>query len=80
MAYMKTGEYQPSKRRLSGLRFNGLAAMIAAFRLWRRTRTTRRAIADLSPDQLNDIGQPGASQPTLDVAKAVLITNLMSMR
>lgn len=72
MAYTKTGE------RL-GSTLDGLATMIAAFRLRRRIRATRRAVADLTPDQLNDIGHPIAPQPMLDV-KAGLMTNLMSMR
>nr|WP_292523584.1 DUF1127 domain-containing protein [Mesorhizobium sp.] len=53
--------------------------MIAAFRGWRRTVARRRALADLTPDQLNDIGHPEAPRPVLDI-KAGLITNLMSMR
>nr|WP_244603051.1 DUF1127 domain-containing protein [Mesorhizobium delmotii] len=53
--------------------------MIAAFRGWRRTVARRRALADLTPDQLNDIGHPEAHRPALDI-KAGLITNLMSMR
>jgi Domain of unknown function (DUF1127) len=80
MAYTKTDEYQASKRRLLGPTLNGIATLIAALRLRHQTRATRRAIADLTPDQLNDIGHPDASQPMLDVAKAALITNLMSMR
>jgi len=77
MAHANTGEHQTWKGRLFG---PTLDSMIAAFRLWRRTRATRLAIADLTADQLNDIGQPKAPQPTLDVVKAALITNLMSMR
>jgi hypothetical protein len=46
---------------------------------WRRSVARRRAIADLTPDQLRDIGHPQAALPTLNV-KAGLITNLMSMR
>jgi uncharacterized protein YjiS (DUF1127 family) len=79
MAYTKTRGYQASKRRLFGPALDSIATMIAAFRLRRRTRATRRAIADLTPDQLNDIGQPEAPRPMLDV-KAGVMTNLMSMR
>ncbi|MER9668838.1 DUF1127 domain-containing protein [Mesorhizobium sp. M0203] len=54
--------------------------MIAAFTRWRRTVARRRALADLTTDQLKDIGHSEVHQPALDAAKAVLITNLMSMR
>jgi uncharacterized protein DUF1127 len=80
MAHTKTLEHQTSKRRLLGAKLNSVATMIAAVRLWRRDLATRRAIADLTPDQLNDIGHPEASQPMLDVVNAALITNLTSMR
>ncbi|WP_292408257.1 DUF1127 domain-containing protein [Mesorhizobium sp.] len=53
--------------------------MIAAFRGWRRAVARRRALADLTPGQLNDIGHPEAHRPVLDI-KAGLITNLMSLR
>lgn len=66
-----------SKRHVFGSK--GLATMMAAFDGWRRTLATRRALADLTPDQLNDIGYPDAHRPVLDI-KAGLITNLVSMR
>jgi uncharacterized protein YjiS (DUF1127 family) len=53
--------------------------MIAAFRGRRRTVAEGRALADLTPDQLNDIGHPEAHRPVLNI-KAGLIANLMSMR
>jgi hypothetical protein len=61
----------------SGVALKITARMAAALRAWLR----RRAIADLTPDQLKDIGHPEADapKPTLDV-EAGLITNLMSMR
>jgi hypothetical protein len=36
-------------------------------------------LADLTPDQLRDIGQPEINRPVLEI-KAGLMTNLMSMR
>jgi uncharacterized protein YjiS (DUF1127 family) len=53
--------------------------MIEAFRGWRRTVAGRRPLADLTPDQLKDIGHLEAHRPVRD-NKAGLITNLMSMR
>jgi hypothetical protein len=79
MAHTKTGEYQTWNRRLLGPKLDAIATLVAAFRLRRRTLATRRAMADLTPDQLNDIGDPEAPRPVLDV-KAGLIANLMSMR
>ncbi len=55
------------------------AALAAAVRQWRRAAARRRVLADLTPDQLRDIGQPEINRPMLEV-KAGLITNLMSMR
>jgi uncharacterized protein YjiS (DUF1127 family) len=68
-----------SKRHLLGSSLKSAATMIAASSGWRRTVARRRALADLTPDQLNDIGHPEAHRPVLDI-KAGLITNLMSMR
>ncbi|CAN7421378.1 DUF1127 domain-containing protein [Mesorhizobium sp. LjRoot246] len=68
-----------SKRHLLGSVRKGVATMMAAFDKWWRTRARRRVLADLTPDQLNDIGHPEADRPVLDI-KAGLITNLMSMR
>lgn len=80
MAHMETrAERRVSKGRLLGLELNSIATMIEAFRRWRRTVAGRRALADLTPDQLKDIGHPEAHRPALD-NKAGLITNLMSMR
>jgi hypothetical protein len=64
---------------LLGLVLNTAATAIAALRTWQRTVLRRRAIADLSPDQLRDIGHAEAPAPVLEV-KAGLITNLMSIR
>lgn len=65
-----------SKRRLFGFRLKSIAIPIVAFRKWRGNVARRRALADLTPDQLKDIGDPEAQ----DVVKAALIANLMSMR
>lgn len=67
------------KGRLPQSELKGVATMIAVFRRWRRTVAGRRAIANLTPDQLKDIGLPEAFASNLDVEPG-LITNLMSMR
>ncbi|WP_027156039.1 hypothetical protein [Mesorhizobium sp. WSM2561] len=79
MADTQTRAARTSKRHLFGPSLKGVAMVIAEFRGWRRTVARRRAQADLTPDQLNDIGHPAAHRPALDI-KAGLITNLMSMR
>jgi uncharacterized protein YjiS (DUF1127 family) len=80
MAHMETrDEHRASKGRLFRLELNSIATMIQAFRRWRRTVAGRRAIADMTPHELKDIGHPGVPIPKLDV-KAGLITYLMSMR
>ncbi|RWO30607.1 MAG: DUF1127 domain-containing protein [Mesorhizobium sp.] len=66
-------------RTSKGPSLKSVTMMIADFRGWRRTVARRRALADLTPDQLDDIGHPEAHRPALDI-KARLITNLMSMR
>ncbi|TIO10435.1 DUF1127 domain-containing protein [Mesorhizobium sp.] len=75
---IRTGR-SASKRHLFGSSLKSVAIMIAAFREWRRIVARRRALADLTPDQLNDIGHPEAHRAVLTI-KAGLITNLMSMR
>ncbi|WP_245372274.1 hypothetical protein [Rhizobium leguminosarum] len=52
---------------------------VAAFKTWQLTVSRHRAIADLSPDQLRDIGHAEAPAAVLEV-KPGLITYLMSMR
>ncbi|RWB25882.1 hypothetical protein [Mesorhizobium sp.] len=80
MAHTETrADRSASKRHLFGSSRKSVALIIAAFRGWRRTVAEGRALADLTPDQLNDIGHPEARRPALDI-KAGLITNLMSMR
>lgn len=80
MAHTETrAEYRTSNRRLLGVALESIATMVAAFAAWRRTVARRRAIEDLTPDQLKDIGYSEAPGPKL-VVKAGLVTNLMSMR
>jgi hypothetical protein len=55
------------------------ATAIAVLKGWERTVSRRRAIADLTPDRLRDIGHAEACAPVFEV-KAGLITNLTSMR
>ncbi|AZN98352.1 DUF1127 domain-containing protein [Mesorhizobium sp. M9A.F.Ca.ET.002.03.1.2] len=57
----------------------GLKTTIDALKTWQQTVSRRRAIADLPPEQLRDIGLTEAPAPVLEV-KAGLITNLISMR
>ncbi|MBB4229379.1 DUF1127 domain-containing protein [Rhizobium mongolense] len=68
-----------SKTQLFGSTLKCAATIIAALQQWRRTIARRTALADLTPDQLRDIGHPEVNRPVL-VIKAGLITNLMSMR
>ena len=79
MAHTKTGEQQASNARPLRPILNIIAVLIAAARAKWQARATRRAIAELSPDQLADIGWPEARRPVLDV-KAGAIANLMSMQ
>ncbi|MBB4504697.1 uncharacterized protein YjiS (DUF1127 family) [Rhizobium leguminosarum] len=53
--------------------------IVAALRKWQRSVARRKALADLTPDQLRDIGHPPANRPVLEI-KAGLMTKLMSMR
>ena len=71
-------EFEPN-RRLLGVARKAITTMAAAFTAWRLTVARRRAIANLTPDQLKDLGHHEASRPTLTI-KAGLMTNLMSMR
>ncbi|WP_042119207.1 DUF1127 domain-containing protein [Rhizobium etli] len=58
---------------------NIIANLFAGLQGWRRAVVSRRRLAELSPDQLRDIGHPEANRPVLEI-KPGLITNLMSMR
>ncbi|MHC2214632.1 DUF1127 domain-containing protein [Rhizobium leguminosarum] len=67
------------KGQLFGFRSNSVAMIVAALRKWQRSVARRKALADMTPDQLRDIGHPGANRPVLEI-KAGLMTKLMSMR
>ncbi|TAV90130.1 DUF1127 domain-containing protein [Rhizobium leguminosarum] len=58
---------------------SSVAMIVAALRKWQRSVARRKALADLTPDQLRDIGHPPANRPVLEI-KAGLMTKLMSMR
>lgn len=79
MAHTETRLGSRSAVRLLGLVLKTTATAIAALKTWQQTVSTRRAIADLTPDRVTDIGHAEAPAPVLEV-KAGLITNLMSMR
>lgn len=64
---------------LFGFALETTAAAVAACKAWQRTVSTRRAIADLPPERLKDIGHAETPVPVLEV-KAGLITTLLSMR
>lgn len=68
-----------SKGKSFGSGLNGVTIIVAALRKWRRAVARRKALADLTPDQLRDIGHPEVNRPALEI-KAGLMTNLMSMR
>ncbi len=55
------------------------ATAISALKTWQRTASSRRAIADLPPERLRDIGHAEPPVPVLEV-KAGLVATLMSMR
>lgn len=80
MAHTATRAARSMSKRLLGSSLKGAVMMSAAFTGWRRTVARRRALADLTAEQLKDIGHSEVHQPALDAATAVLITNLMSMR
>ncbi|WP_027668861.1 DUF1127 domain-containing protein [Rhizobium leguminosarum] len=71
---------------ISAPRPNSVAIIVAALRKWQRSVARRKALADLTPDQLrdigyprDDIGHPQVNRPVLEI-KAGLMTKLMSMR
>jgi uncharacterized protein YjiS (DUF1127 family) len=70
-----------SEHRLLKVASNSMATAVAAFTAWRRAVAARRALADLTPDQLKDIGYPEVPRHTFFVRVGVgLMTDLMSMR
>ncbi|CDX21787.1 conserved hypothetical protein [Mesorhizobium sp. ORS 3324] len=82
MAHTEThAKTRASERRLLGPASNRMAAAVAAFTAWRRAVAGRRALADLTPDQLRDIGCLEPPAPKFVVRVGVgLMTELMSMR
>jgi uncharacterized protein YjiS (DUF1127 family) len=56
-----------------------VAIIFAAFTAWRRTIAGRKAIRELTTEQLKDIGYPEPPAPTF-VVRAGLMSDLMSMR
>ncbi|NNU64659.1 DUF1127 domain-containing protein [Rhizobium sp. WYCCWR 11152] len=74
------------ERQVFGSGANSVAIIVAALRKWQRSVARRKALADLTPDQLrdigyprDDIGHPQVNRPVLEI-KAGLMTKLMSMR
>jgi uncharacterized protein YjiS (DUF1127 family) len=59
--------------------FESAVAIIEALKARWQAATTRRALAELTSDQLDDVGYPPPNRPTLEI-KAGTMTNLMSMR
>ncbi|RWM89107.1 MAG: hypothetical protein EOR84_25020 [Mesorhizobium sp.] len=76
MAHTQT---RVDRHRLLGLVLKTTATAITALKTWQRTVSRRRAIAEMTPDRLRDIGHSEAPAPVLEV-KAGLVTNLISMR
>jgi len=68
-----------SRARLFGFVLKATATAVAALKTWQRAILRRRAIADLPPEQLKDIGHAEPPAPVLEV-KAGLITTLKSLR
>ncbi|MBY5333272.1 DUF1127 domain-containing protein [Rhizobium leguminosarum] len=74
------------ERQVFGFGPNSLATVVTALRAWRRAVVRRKALTELTPDQLrdigyprDDIGHPQDNRPVLEI-KAGLMTELMSMR
>ncbi|MFD2055165.1 DUF1127 domain-containing protein [Mesorhizobium calcicola] len=72
-------ETRTSKRQLPGVTPKSMATVVAAVTAWQRTIAARRAIKDLTPDQLKDIGCPESPAPKF-IVRVGLMTDLMSMR
>ncbi|MBB3918327.1 hypothetical protein [Rhizobium fabae] len=62
----------------TGLFESTLAIIVAVKARW-QAAATRRTLAELTRDQMDDIGYPPPNRPTLEI-KAGTMTNLMSMR
>jgi len=79
MPHTETRVRRQLSRALSVFALQTTATAIAALKSWQRTISRRRAIADLPPDRLHDIGHAEPPAPVLEV-KAGLITILKSLR
>ncbi|TIN18949.1 MAG: DUF1127 domain-containing protein [Mesorhizobium sp.] len=79
MAHMEAQAKIHRRNRLLGAASKRAETAIAVFRAWRRSVAGRRALADMTPDQLRDIGCPDLARPTYFI-RVGLITHLMSMR
>jgi len=87
MAHMEThAGISAPKGQLFEAKPNAVAIIVAALRTWRLSVVRRKAMADLTPDQLRDIGyprdklgHPQINRPVIEI-KAGLMTKLMSMR
>jgi len=71
--------YYRASKPLLGYNLKSMGAIIAALRRRRRTVARRRVIADLTPEQLKDIGYAEAPRALLEL-EAGLITDLMEWR
>lgn len=67
------------KTQLFGSRPNSVAIIVAALKAWRRSAARRKALTNLTPDQLKDIGHSAINRPALEI-RAGLMTKLMSMQ
>ncbi|RWA70685.1 DUF1127 domain-containing protein [Mesorhizobium sp. M1C.F.Ca.ET.193.01.1.1] len=64
-----------------GAASKSVTTAVSAFTAWRRSIAGRRAIRDMTPDQLKDIGCQEVPRPTVVIRVGVgLMTDLMSMR
>ncbi|MFS2180191.1 DUF1127 domain-containing protein [Rhizobium pisi] len=59
--------------------FESAVAIIEAVKARWQAAATRRALAELTSDQLDDVGYPPPNRPTLEI-KAGTMTKLLSMR
>ena len=67
------------KRQLFAFRPTSAAVVVAALKAWRQAAARRRALANLAPYELRDIGYPEINRSVLEI-EAGLMTKLMSMR
>jgi len=79
MGYAETPLTQQATRRILGPCSESITALGAAFMSRRLEARRRRTLATLTREQLDDVGLAQAPSP-VQVVKAGLITNLISMR